>query len=276
MRPRQLALTMALLLAAAEAAAGNLVLPVFAHNAVGADGFRWSSELYLANPNGQPVQVTLEQFLPGYATSPTPCRAAMAPTRVVPPHSAVVWAAAGLSTDLGCADEALGGLVLNADGPLVVTSRIVRHREPATHGCFLAGVGQEIAAIPVDELPSAGAYLLPTLHWQRGPEREAAFATSLGFANPGPNPVTDSLQLAPETPLRALRVDDARVDLPYLFEVPPASWRQLRLGPAESGEEAEPESVSLEVTVDGPLAFYASVVDRSSQDPRTVLPVPLR
>jgi hypothetical protein len=271
---RAVALATTLVLAAFGATADSLLLPVFAHNAIGADGARWSSELYLTNPGQQPVQVTLEQLLPGRVSASSPCRSFLAATRVVPPRAAVVWTAAGLSTDLGCADEAIGGLVLRVDGPLEVSSRIVRHVEPPAPGTHLTGVGQEIAAVPLDRLPGPGAYLLPALVWQHGPHQGGGFSAALGFANPGPNPVSVMLQLAPESAGHALRVDDQQVDLPHLLEVPPGRWSQVRLAPPTDDADG-PRGFSLLVTIDGPLAFYASVLDRSSGDPRTVVPVPL-
>jgi hypothetical protein len=261
-------------LASSAGAADGLLLPVFAHNAVGADGSRWSSELYLTNPGSVPVQVTLEQLLEGYVSAPAPCRSFLAATRVVPPRSAVVWTSASLSTDLGCVDEALGGLILSADGPLEVTSRIVRHEEPPTPGTHLTGVGQEIAAVPLHRVPGAGTYLLPALVWQRGRGRAPGFSAAVGFANPGPNPVSVLLQLATDAARHGLRVDDVAVELPYVLEVPPGAWMQVRLAPPNEDDGA-PAGFSLLVTIDGPLAFYASVVDRSSDDPRTVVPVPL-
>ena len=97
-----------LVLAALPADAGDLVLPVFAHGVKGLNNGVWSSEIYLTNPGDQPVQVTLVHFLPGDIVKPTPCDLFMPPTRVVPAKSAVVWTAAGLATDLGCAEEARG------------------------------------------------------------------------------------------------------------------------------------------------------------------------
>jgi len=271
---RGVALVLMAAFATPTATADSLLLPVFAHNAVGADGARWSSELYLTNPGPAPVQVTLEQLLQGYVSAPAPCRSFLAATRVVPPRSAVVWTSASLSTDLGCADEALGGLVLSVDGPLEVSSRIVRHVEPPTPGTHLSGVGQEIAAIPLDRIPGAGAYLLPALVWQYERDRAAGFSVAVGFANPGPQPVSVILQLSPDTNGHGLRVDETPVELPYLLEIPPGVWSQVRLAPPTDGQGGM-GGFSLLVTVDGPLAFYASVVDRSSDDPRTVMPVPL-
>jgi hypothetical protein len=186
-----------------------------------------------------------------------------------------------MAVDLGCAEEALGGLVLSADGPVVVSSRMVRH--PAEDGKasrgFLAGQGQQIPVIAMDALPRAGSYLLPALYCQRDPGAGPAFDTYVGFTNPGPESVLISIDPASDVVDRGLRVDDQEVALPYTFEMPPESWRQIQLSPARAddiGSSRGPDSIDLVVTIDGPLAFYASVVDRTSQDPRTVLPIALR
>jgi hypothetical protein len=265
------------LLAALPAAAGELVLPVFAHGVEGQDNGVWSSEIYLTNPGDQPVQVTLVRFLPGEIVKPTPCDLFMPPTRVVPPKSAVVWTAAGLATDLGCAEEARGGLVLRADGPVHVTSRLVNlARDDQPLAGVLSGRGEAFEAIPIDRLPAAGTHLLPALMWHRNPCGNPAFDTFIGFANPGPDAVDVVLDV-PHEVMREVLIDGRRVVLPYHLRVAPESWRQIRLAPQKE-EEAScggVESFLVSVEIDSPLALYASVVDRKSGDPRTVRPVRL-
>ncbi len=265
-------------LAAAPAAAGTLVLPVFAHNAKGVDGASWSSEIYLTNPGDQPVQVTLSSFLPGAIAKPTPCDLFMAPTRVVPPHSAVVWTSSGLATDLGCAQTALGALLLSADGPIRITSRMVNQPgglEQPAHG-LLTGAGQAFEAQAVSHL-EAGDYLLPALLWHRNACGKPAFTTSIGFANPGNDPVTVTLDLEDEGGSGWILLEDEEVAIPHTLTVDARSWRQIRLRPVDSpaGGCLDPEAFVVKVGVDGPLAIYASVVDRSTGDARTVRPVPL-
>jgi len=268
----------ALIILAAPSAAENLLLPVFAHNVEGAKGTRWSSELYLTNPNNQPVQVTLLQLLPGRLSPQAPRRIFMPPTRVVPPRSAVVWTAAGLAVDLGGADEAVGGLLLNADGPVHISSRTVRHpfEDSVSASGFPVGQGQGRSAIPMDELPPAGVYLLPAMLWDHRSDGAAEFDTYVGFTNPGSNPVMVTLDIVG---IEAILLDEQEVHLPYSFEIPAESWLQVGLEPLSQGAGSVPigpESFDLEIATFAPLAFYASVVDRSSQDPRTVLPVALR
>jgi hypothetical protein len=259
--------------------AGELLLPVFAHNVRGAQGSMWSSEIYLTNPGQQPVQVTLSDFLPGTVHRPTPCDLFMPPTRVVPPRSSVVWTASGLATDLGCAETALGGLVLGADGEIDVSSRTVNHGEPDQqpfHG-LLVGPGQQFHAVPVAALPRPGRYLVPALMWHRNPCGEIAFESSIGFANPGPYGVTIVLELAPDLAEGGAFLDGKEVEFPHSFRMKARSWRQIELGPRDLPGDIcmDPESFAAIVTIDRPLAIFASVVDRSSQDPRTMMPVAL-
>jgi hypothetical protein len=232
-------------LAALPSAAGDLVLPAFALNLDGRFDDLWSSEIYLTNPGDQPVQVELARFLPGNINKPTPCDFFMPPTRVVPPYSATIWTAAGLATDLGCAERARGGLVLRAD-------------------------------IPLEELPAAGSHLLPALMWHRNPCDTSSFDTSIGFANPGPDPVEIRLDVPHET-ARAVRINGREVFLPHSLTIRGGAWRQFRLSPIV--EEGAPcggvESFLVRLEIDGPVAIYGSVIDRKSGDPRTVSPVPL-
>jgi hypothetical protein len=203
----------------------------------------------------------------------------MTPTRVVPPQSATVWTATGLATDLGCADSARGGLVLRADGPLHVTSRLVNTSESVvgSSGAILSGRGEAFDAIAVDELPAAGAHLLPALMWHRNPcDGPPEFETVVGFANPGPTAVEVVLDV-PHEMGRAVSIDGREVYLPTRFEVEAGSWQQFRLSPRrdEAADCGGVESFLVRLELSGPLAVYASVVDRRSGDPRTVSPVPL-
>ena len=258
--------------------ASELVLPVFAHNLEGRSGSLWSSEIYLTNPGEQPVLVELARFLPGNISKPTPCDLFMPPTRVVPPQSAAVWTANGLATDLGCAESARGGLVLRADGPVHITSRLVNLGGDEEQGAaaVLSGRGEAFEAIPIERLPAAGIHLLPALMWSRNPCGEPAFDTFVGFANPGADPVEVVLDIPHESD-RAVRINGREAFLPHRVLIPGNSWRQFRLSPA--AEEGSPcgtvESFLVRVKIDAPLAMYASVIDRRSGDPRTVIPVPL-
>ena len=279
MSPRKLLLYTIVVWAALPAAAGELVLPVFALNLEGRAGDVWSSEIYLTNPGDQPVQVEIARFLPGNINRPAPCDFFMAPTRVVPPYSATVWTATGLATDLGCAESARGGLVLRADGPIHVTSRMVNVADAAGEDAstVLSGSGEAFDAVPGSDLPNAGSHLLPALMWHRNPCGDSAFDSFVGFANPGDEPVEISLDV-PHESSRSLRINGRMVTLPHQLTLRPGVWRQLRLSPV--AEDDAPcggvESFLVRLEVDRPVAIYGSVIDRKSGDPRTVSPVPLR
>jgi hypothetical protein len=265
-------------LVASVSSAGELVLPAFALNLEGRSGDFWSSEIYLTNPSEQPVQVELARFLPGKIDKPTPCDLFMPPTRVVPPYSAAVWTAAGLATDLGCAERARGALVLRADGPVHITSRLVNSARRDEHdgSTVLSGSGEGFEAIPLEELPAAGSHLLPALMWHRNPCEKSLFDTFVGFANPGSEPVTVSLDI-PHESAREVRVGGEDVLLPLSLTITAGSWRQIRLSPipVTGSECGRVESFLVRVETDGRVAMYASVIDRESGDPRTVTPVPL-
>jgi hypothetical protein len=276
---RHLMLSMMLILTTLPAAATELVLPVFALNLEGRSGELWSSEVYLTNPGDQPVQVEIARFLPGNIHKPAPCDFFMAPTRVVPPQSATVWTAAGLATDLGCAESARGGLVLRADGPIHVTSRLVNRAgmDNDVDSTVLSGRGEAFEATPRRLLPTSGSHLLPALLWHRNPCDDGSdFDTFVGFANPGPDPVEVKLDIPHESG-RAVRINGREVFLPHNVTIPGGKWRQFRLAPSE--EEGAPcgssESFLVRVEINAPIAIYASVIDRKSGDPRTVSPVPL-
>jgi hypothetical protein len=266
-------------LGAGPADAETLVIPFIAHNARGRDGSLWSSEIYLTNPTLQPVQVSVLDFLPGTIDRSRPCDVPTAPTRVVPPLSSVVWTASGLATDLGCADRAVGSLVLDADGTVLVTSRTVNHPPGTDHGVqgLLTGAGQETEAIPVSQLPAAGDHVLPSLLWHRNSCGPAEFDTYIGFANQSDQPVGVQIDVPGSAADGGVLVDDVAVRLPHDLRIPARSWVQIHLEPTDdpSAQCLGPSSFMAFVSTDAPIAFYASVVSRSSSDPRTVLPQPL-
>jgi hypothetical protein len=265
--------------AALPVSAGELVLPVFALNLEGRAGDVWSSEIYLTNPGDQPVQVEIARFLPGNINKPAPCDFFMAPTRVVPPYSAMIWTASGLATDLGCAESARGGLVLRADGPVHVTSRMVNvsGADQDQGSTVLTGRGEAFEAVSSTDLPNPGSHLLPALMWHRNPCEKSDFDSFVGFANPGDQPVNITLDV-PHESSRTVRINGREVSLPHRLALRPNSWRQIRLAPIV--EEGAPcggiESFLVRLETDQPVALYGSVIDRKSGDPRTVAPVTLR
>ncbi len=261
-----------------SAIAEELILPVFALNARNPDGSRSSTEIYLVNSTPEPVQVAIAGLLYGRVQRLNPCGQFMSQTHVVPADSAVLWTASGLATDLGCVDEFLGALKLHADGPLRVTGRMVHHADfgEGTPAGILSGPGQPVAALPTTELPGPTVLLLPTLLWHRNPCGETAFSTRVGFANPGFDPVTVTIDL-PKEGRRAIRIDGRPVALPHQFVVESETWVEFGVSPMDRPDEVclEPESFDLELVIDGPLAVYGSVFDHRSKDGRMVEPVDL-
>jgi len=262
-----------------SSAAEVQVLPVVAHEAPGAAGNRWSSELYLSNDGPDEVTVTMGGLLPGRRLPPEPCSTFAPVQRKVPAHSTVLWSAAELGPDIGCATFVLGGLTLDANGPIRITSRLVNHRghDPVPQRP-LHGSGQVVEALALEDLLEAGSFQLPGLLWHRNPCGPAEFDIYVGFSNPGIEPITVTLDLPPDLADAGMRIDGTPVELPHTLVVEPSSWRQIHLVPETSPLTVcmDPEVVDLQVDTSGPLAFYASVVDRPAQDPRTVTPVPRR
>jgi hypothetical protein len=260
----------------ASTAAETLVIPFIAHNLKGHDGSLWSSEIYLTNPTPQPIQVSVLDFLPGTLDRSRPCDLPTSPTRVVPPLASVVWTASGLATDLGCADRAVGSLVLEADGSLLVTSRTVNHPPDTEHSQrgVLSGTGQEIDAIPSSRLPAPGEHVLASLLWHRNPCGPTAFDSYIGFANPDDRAVTVLIDVPGAAGEGGVLVDGVEVDLPHEIRIAAKTWLQIHLEPSNdpAARCLGPSSFMAVLTTDAPLAFYASVVSRGSSDPRTVLP----
>lgn len=277
MNRHNIAITALVLCAALPAVSGELLLPVFAHNLEGRNGDLWSSEIYLTNPSDQPVLVEIARFLPGDIDRPTPCDLFMGPTRVVPPQSATVWTASGLATDLGCAERVRGGLVLRADGEVHITSRLVNlaGNDDTDPGTVLSGNGEAFETIAIEDLPTAGTYLLPALMWHRNPCKGAAFDTFIGFSNPGSEPIDVVLDV-PHEMGRTANLNGRKISLPHHLQIPAGSWRQYRLAPVRDDDVCgDVESFLVRLKTSGPMALYASVIDRKSGDPRTVMPVSL-
>jgi len=275
---RRLLIILILVVPALPGTAEELILPVFALNSANPDGSRSSTEVYLVNTTSEPVQVAVDGLLLGKVRRSASCGQFMSQTHVVPPESAVLLTASGIASDLDCADEVLGALTLHADGELRVTGRVVRHADlgEGTPVGILSGGGQAVAALPTNRLPGPTALLLPTLLWHRNPCGDIAFSTSVGFANPGFEPVTVTIDIPTER-RRAVRIDGRPVRLPHQLVIQPESWTQLDIAPLDRDDEVclEPESFDLELLIDGPLAVYGSVLDHRSMDTRTVTPVDL-
>ncbi len=280
---RQLRWKMAVLAAAglavaAAASAGGLVVPVFTYAWPGADGNLWYTELVLTNPTGTTVTVNPPAFLPGAMVLTHPCLPPLRPVEV-PPGATIVWRPFDVAMDLECPDRAVGALLLDADGPVAVRTRVTNVRDVGVpESGPLEGFGQDVPAVEIDSLPAGGTtLLLPGMIWHPNACGPPAFDSYVGFANPGDEPVTVSLAVSGGAAAGAVIVDGGAVDLPAKIDIPGHGWRQLHLVPAGAKPAVclAPQRFDLAVTVGGPVAVYGSVVDRSTGDPRTVLPVAL-
>lgn len=262
--------------AAVPAAAEDVVLSAFAWHHPGYGGNRWSTETYLTNPTSVPVQVVLGPVLLGSEKVTHPCLAPVEPFSV-PPMSSLIVPGQTMAIALGCPDELVGALVFSTDGTIVVASRMVNDRGAAISetAAFTPGFGLELPGVAVSDLPDKGAtYMLPAMIWHPNPCGPVLFDTALHFANPNDFDVEVTLRQAAGKP-PTMVVNGVVVSMPYTIKVPALGWRQIALGPPPNQLTVcmAPEPFDLFFTVDGPIAVAASVVDRTTQDPRLVTPV---
>lgn len=262
---------------AGAAAADELVLPIFALNWPGKDGNVWSSEVFLVNPGPATAIVSNPHFVPGTLREPNPCYPPIAAFHEVAPYSTVMLSSADLSIELQCPQAALGGLAFDADPPVVITSRVANVRGGAAAGATLAGLGQDLSAFGPADLSVPGAiYQLPALVFDSFRcARAPLFEVYLYLANPGSSPVGVTLQRSHDGSAGALILDGAPQATPFTFTLPAQGWRQIKvdLGGASPSGCGSPQVADLFFTATGGVAVVASVVDRTSQDARTVLPV---
>lgn len=268
---------------AGVAGAADYVLPAFAYNLPGHGKNLWTTELYISNPGSETVLVDPPVVLEGRLEVPDPCVPPVRPLEV-PPHASVVWNSEEIAFQLGCAVEVVGALLLHADGDLVVDSRMVNVSGEFVEGdsevpqIILAGFSQQMPGLRVADLSvEPRQFMLPSLIWHRNACGAQAFDIYVGFANPDDAPAEVTLDLAPGLRDLGMLVDGEAIELPYTMELPARSWQQIHVTPAEVQLAVcmGPERFDLYVTTEGPVAMYASVVDRSSQDARTVFPVAL-
>jgi len=276
MRAR-LAISLFLLCLAGVAAAGELVLPVFALRWPGKDGNRWSSEVFLTNPGPATVRVSGPQFLPGVVNTAVPCLPPVPAYRDVPPYSTVMLTASELSLGLGCPDSVLGGLAFDADGPVLISSRVVNDRGMEGVAGALSGLGQEVPAFAaVDMAGPGGVYQLPGLLWDPFRcARPPLFEVYLYLANPGNEAVEVRLQQSRTGEPGELIINGVPVPTPHVMQLQAREWRQLKveLGGALPAVCLGPQVADLFFTATGGIAVVGAVVDRTSQDPWTVVPV---
>ena len=262
---------------AAVAAGDELVIPDFALAWPGKDGNRWSSEVFLTNPGPTTVNVSNGRFIPGVLQIGVPCYPPIAAFHPVPAYSTVPISASDLSLALECPLAALGGLAFDADGPIEITSRVVNDRGVAAAGPALAGLGQEVPAFASGDLTGAGViHQLPALLFDPlRCDRPALFEVYLYIVNPGNAPVDVTLQRNHDGNGDELIINGVSTPTPVTITLPGPGWRQLKVEPGGTRPAVcgSPVVADLFFSATGGVAAIASVVDRTSQDARTVLPV---
>jgi hypothetical protein len=267
-----------LVLACVPLSADDYVLPMFAVNMPSGDGTAWSTEVYVTNTGTTEATVTVGIFLPGRISDTPPCQTLIAPFVTVPPRSTVLWRTPDLSGGIGCPAFAAGGLTFNADRPVRISSRTVRHVLPdIVLPSPLSGIGQTIDAVDLLDSPKGEhRMILPAVGWHPNSCGPSKLDTNVFFTNPNSVAVKIELEAAPGE--GALIVDGATVEAPYVFEVAPFSQRVIRL--AGSGAPMlpvclEPVISSFTITTSGSISAIASIIDRQSGDPRTSAAIPI-
>lgn len=252
------------------------LVPVVAWGAPGAAGNRWHTEVYLSNLNDHAVDVVLAATLPlRVVAGPVPCLPPVRPFRVEGLRTLVV-VASELNLWLGCPQEYVGGLVFEHPPGVLVGTRMTNTKgfDGDLAPRFLKGFSQEIPGVPFHRLPGKdGPFLIPSL--TRNPAACPGgneYDTYLYFANPQSNDVTVRLASPPGTAF-SFRLGESVVELPYTVKVPAGRVVQLALAPPTSGTVpcAAAEFFDLLFEADGQIGVLASVVDRASNDARTVL-----
>lgn len=264
------------LAAAGLQAQERTLLTVAAWGAAGASGNRWNTEVYVTNLTAQAAEVVLAQVLPlKLKSGPHPCLPPVGPFRVEGLSTRVVLASE-LNLWLGCPEEFVGGLLFEHPPGILVASRMTNVKgfagDPGSRP--LQGYSQEIAGLSLSQLPGGdGRFMIPSLAWQPGNcpgGRE--YDAYLYLANPDERDLSVRLLPRPGTTL-SFRLGDVDVELPYTVKVPGRRVVQVALVPAQAAgsECAPPEFFDLLFEADGKLGVLASVVDRASNDARTVL-----
>ena len=256
------------------------VLPAFAYHLPGVDENLWSSEVYISNPSSIPANVRLNEFLPGRMVVPVPCLPPQGIPREVPPFTTIVWPARDVAHEMGCATEMVGGLTFAADRRVSIVSRMVNEKvelQPIEEG-FIPGFGVEISAPAVDEATVPGeSLMLPALVWHPELCANPTFETSIGFVNLGDRRVTVTLSFSGEHRPEYVLINHRPVYDLMQVSVPAHGWRQVTFNPpvGEATECKPAEVFDLIADPDGAVFSYAVVVDRSTQDSRIVIPVPI-
>ena len=265
-----------LLLCTASAGAQDreYVVPAFAYHLAGVGDNLWSSEIFITNPSGQDASVRVGEFLPGRLTIPVPCGPPSGVPREVPPLTTIVWTAADIARELGCATEAVGGLTFVADREVAISSRMVNEiGGPPVEEGFLPGFGLEYPAFAAEASSGAGdRLLLPALVWHPEACDAPGFETAIGVVNLEQSAITVQLSFSGGAGPSQVFIDGELTQSPFEFTVRGRGWKQISFSPPE-GEDpgCKPaEVVDLILAPSGEALAYATVVDRSTQDGRIV------
>ncbi len=224
---------------------GDQLVPVAAHRS-GIGGTEWRSDLHVTAASNEWTEVWLG-LVAGDGGAPEWQRVALPPGGQLD-RDDLVGRGFGL-------DNAAGPLLVASERPLAVTSRTFT-------GGAGGSYGQEVPAIPEEELAEGGtALVLPMLR------QDGAFRTNLGVTNGGDEPLAVEIALF-DAEGRALGTVDR--------ELPPLGWQQVDGVLAEVG--AAPLSDAYAVVSASPstarFAAYASIVDARTGDPTTIAGLP--
>lgn len=274
----RVALVVLLVVAATSAMASDVLLPTFAWNIAGNGTNNWSSEVYLTNPGAEAITVHLAATYLGRIQDRHPCLPPSPVTISVPAYSTKGWVGSQIWRDLGCPDFIVAGLLLRAEAPFIVNSRMVNtFAAPATSTAnLLTGLSQEVPGIPAESLPTTGGvYMVPAFGWQPSPCGTASFNNNLQVVNPNDDDAELTLMLDPFGTAREFVVDGKPVTAPHVVPIRARSWVQIKISPALlRGAACMPAQLAdVFFTTTRPVAVYGSVVDRASQDPRTTMPI---
>lgn len=223
-------------------------IPSVAH-ASGAGGSQWRTNVAAVNPGTRAAALTLT--FAQYESGGTPLvRAA-----TLAGGATVEWQDILVSL-FGVADSAKvkGTVRIDADLPLVITSRTYNQTSSGTYGQYYPALTAAAAVTPGQ--PGVLAQL----------KRTPAFRANLGIQALGPDPATVTL--------RARNAAGAPIGTPVTRTVQAGRYWQADdfFGPAHANTGDQPiASVTAEVTA-GTAWIYASVVDNATGDP-TTLPV---
>lgn len=267
-------------LGAGVAMAEDMVLPVLAVSWPGKGGNLWSTEVFASNPGPLPVSLVIGPFLAGKTKVTTPCLPPIPFRHQLPPYSTQLLTSNELGFAIGCPDFAIGGLVFSSDTDVSLVARVANITGTSTASkadAIISGVGQQIPAIPASQLAEPGTtYQIPGLILDPNPCGAPRFESYLYIANPDPAKVDVTLQQSQDgKSAGSLMLSGRPVITPYTFTVPASGWQQflVQMPGNGTGTCTEPHVVDLFFTTTGNLAVVGTVVDRGSQEPRTVLPL---